>query len=179
MRKVITILVFIVVISAGCSSQTLYDAISSEYGKYDNPEILYQNDDVGIVIFLTKDSNGEFVICRTTYELTSFNRYELNTEDYFSVAVDIGRKYEFIHMDTIGKNSDTPINLVWGGVFHYPKAEQVTYKIQNDNGTLHQNQIDINKKHIFVDVLSKELADTYSITFDVVDQDGNILFSYK
>ncbi|MBC5636491.1 hypothetical protein H8S33_06600 [Ornithinibacillus sp. BX22] len=180
MRKLLAILVFIVVVLVGCSSQTLYDAISkSEFGKYDKPEILYQNDDVGVVIFLSKDSNGDFYIYRTTYELTKFNRYELDKTEMFTVAVDIGRKSEFVHLDTIGENTDEPINFVWGGIFHYPKAEHVTYKITDGDGTLHENQVEINNKHIFVDLLPEEFEDTYSITFDVIDRDGNVLFSYN
>lgn len=179
MRKLLSILLLVVVFSSGCSSQTLQDAISnSDYGDYDNPEILYHNDDVGVVVFLTKDFNGDFIICRSSYEKNGFDRYILDTNDDYSMAVDIGKQSEFIKYDTLG-DADKPLNIVWGGVFHYPDAKQVAYKVHNGKDKIFENMVEINKKHIFVDVLSKELTESHSITFDVVDKDGNVLFSYN
>ncbi|WP_096273528.1 hypothetical protein [Paucisalibacillus globulus] len=181
MRKLLSILVVAaVVVLSGCSSQTLQDAISSsEYGKYDKPEILYHNDEVGVVIFLTKDNKGDFIICRSSYEKNNFNRYVLDTEDDYIMTVDIGNKLEFIQLDTIGANTDNSLNIVWGGVFHYPNAEQIAYKVHSGNEMVVENLVDINKKHVFVDVLTSEVTDSHTVTFDVVDKEGNILFSYN
>ncbi|GGA85072.1 hypothetical protein [Ornithinibacillus halotolerans] len=179
MRKLLFFLLLILIIT-GCSTQTLEGALSnSGYGEHDIPEILYQNDEVGVVIFLTKDSGGDYVICRSTFEKNRFGRYVINTNDDFSMAVDIGRKTEFIHFDTLGEEANNSLNIIWGGVFNYPGAKQVDYEIRNEDGTLMKNKVDINKRHIFVDVLSEEVADSHSITFDVMDRDGNVMFSYN
>jgi hypothetical protein len=181
MKKVLSILVVAaIVFASGCSSQTLQDAISgSVYGKYDKPEILYNNDEVGIVILLTKDDNGNFIICRSSYEKNVFNQYVLDTKDDYAMIVDIGKKTEFIQLDTIGNSTDTPLNIVWGGVFHYPRAKQIAYKVHDGKEMIVENYVDINKKHVFVDVLSNEVTDSYTLTFDVVDKEGNVLFSYN
>jgi hypothetical protein len=181
MRKLLSILVILaVVFSSGCSSNTLQDAISgSEYGKYEKPEILYHDDEVGVVIFLTKDDTGNFIICRSSYEKNSFQRYVLDTDDDYSIVVDIGKKSEFIQLDTIGNNTERPLNIVWGGVFHYPGARQIAYEVHSGNEMIVENLVEINKKHVFVDVLSEEVTETYSLTFDVMDKEGNILYSYN
>ncbi|WP_042149515.1 hypothetical protein [Paucisalibacillus sp. EB02] len=180
MRKLLSILVVAaVVFSSGCSSQTLQDAISSEYGKYDKPEILYHNDEVGVVILLTKDDKNNFIICRSSYEKNGFNRYVLDTTNDYSMIVDIGKKSEFIQLDTIGNSTDTPLNIVWGGVFHYPRAKQIAYKVHDGQEMIVENLVNINKKHVFVDVLSNEVTDSYKLTFDVIDNEGNVLFSYN
>ena len=181
MRKLLSFLVLLaVVFSSGCSSQTLQDAISSsEYGKYEKPEILYYNDDVGVVIFLTKDDTNNFIICRSSYEKNSFQRYVLDTEDDYSIAVDIGKKSEFIQLDTININTENPLNIVWGGVFHYPGAKHIAYEVHSGKEIIVENLVEINKKHVFVDVLSEEVTDPYSLTYNVVDKEGNILYSYN
>ncbi len=166
---------------AGCSSETLQGAIGqSKYGAYDNPEILYQNDEVGVVIFLTKDGKGDFMVCRSSYEKNGLNRYDLITGSDNSIPVDISKKSEFITVDTITESPNNAIYLVWGGIFHYPSAEEVAYEVRNPQGDqLYQNKVEINNKHVFVDILPEKLTDSYSITFDVVDQEGNILFEYN
>ncbi|WP_047982802.1 hypothetical protein [Ornithinibacillus californiensis] len=176
MRKLLAILVFLILFTIGCSSQTLHDAIN---GKYESPEILYQNDDVGVVIFLTKNNDGDYIICRSSYERNNFNRYVFDSNDDFSFPIDISNKSEFIYMDIIGEHTETPLHMVWGGIFHYPSAKHVAYKVQNNEGTVIQNEVDINKKHIFVDILAEGIEESHSITFDVMDRDGNILFSYN
>jgi hypothetical protein len=180
MKKCLAVLLLLIIVLAGCSEQTLQDAISSSaYGDYDKPEILYRNDDIGVVIFLTKDENNEFVLCRSTYEKNRFNRYDLReTDNDYSISVDIGRKSEFITVDTIDKDSDNPLHLVWGSIFHHPGAEQVVYKVHNQQGDrLYENKVEINNKHIFVDIVPEQVTNSYAISFDIVDQEGNIVFS--
>lgn len=181
MGKLLLILGFMYTFMTGCSAHSLQEAIdNSDYGKYDKPEILYQNEDYGVVIFLTKDDSGEFVICRSSFEKNKFNRYVLNTNGDFSLNVDIGRKSEFIQVDQIGIDSEDSLHLVWGVVFNHPGAKHVDYQIRNKQGEeLLQNNVDINKQHIFVDVVNEHISDHYSVSFDVVDHEGNILTSYN
>lgn len=181
MGKLLLILGFMYTFMTGCSAQTLQEAVSnSDYGDFDKPEILYQNEDYGVVIFLTKDDKGEFIICRSSFEKNKFNRYVLDTNGDYSLRVDIGKKSEFIQVDEIGLDSGDSLHLVWGVVFNHPGAKQVDYRIQNKQGELLlRNNVDINKQHIFVDVVAEQIADYDSVSFDVVDHDGNILTSYN
>ncbi|MFD2042947.1 hypothetical protein ACFSTA_01345 [Ornithinibacillus salinisoli] len=177
MRKYLTVFVFIVIIASGCSHSTLKEAInSSGLSEHDEPEILFQNDDDGIVIFLTKDAEGSYIVCRSEYSLKN-ERYKVETSDPFTKKVDIVNRNEFLTVDLIEDGSDNPIRIVWGGVFHYPQAEKVEYMIKDKEGnSLHQNSTDINSKHIFLDKLPDHIEDTDDITFQVLDNEGNVLF---
>lgn len=182
MRKLVSFLVvFAVIFASGCSYHTLQDALSSsEYGDYDKPEILYRNDDVGVVIFLTKNEEGDFIICRSSYEKKNSERYVLKSSSDIFIPVDISKKSEFIHLDTVWENTASPLHIIWGGIFHYPGASQVAYKVYNGKEKLLDNLVDLNKKHVFVDVIPlEEVVESYSITFDVVDKNGDVLFSYQ
>ncbi|WP_010095514.1 hypothetical protein [Ornithinibacillus scapharcae] len=181
MRKLLLILGFIYTFMAGCSAQTLQEAIdNSDYGEFDKPEILYQNEDHGVVIFLTKDDSGEFIVCRSSFEKNKFNRYELDTNGDFSLNVDIGKKSEFIQVDQIEPDSGDSLHLVWGVVFNHPGAKRIDYRILNKQGEqLLQKHVNINKQHIFVDVVTEQLTDYHSVSFDVLDHEGNIITSYN
>jgi hypothetical protein len=181
MKRLLLITLFVVIFLVGCAANTLQEAImDSVYGKYDKPEILYQDDDEGIVIFLTKNEDGEYIICRSSYEKKGLERYVLDTSGDHSIPVELGKKSEFITLNSISGKSGDPFYVIWGGIFHYPGAKQVAYKIHSTEGTkILQNNVDINKKHVFVDVIEEQISDSYSITFDIVDKEGNVLFTYN
>ncbi|HAM82069.1 hypothetical protein [Ornithinibacillus bavariensis] len=182
MKRLLIIMLFGIICLVGCSSNTLQEAISdSVYGKFDKPEILYQNDDIGIVLFLTKNEKGEFIICQSSYEKNGLDRYNLVTSGDQMIPIELGKKSEFITLNSIEEKSGDSFNVIWGGIFHHSGAKHVAYKIHStDEGAkVFQNNVEINKKHVFVDVIEEPISDSYTITFNILDKEGNILFTYN
>ncbi|MUK88885.1 hypothetical protein GMD78_10820 [Ornithinibacillus sp. L9] len=178
MKKSLSILMFIgLIVVSGCSHSTLKEAIdNSGLAQYDEPEILYRNDDEGIVIFLTKDAEGSYIVCRGTYTKKN-DRFKVDDSSHFARNVDIVNKYEFLTIDSIEDESNNPKRFIWGGVFHYPQAEKVQYIINDEEGNeLHQNSTEINNKHIFLDTIPDDVKDLHEVNYQVLDAEGNILY---
>ncbi|SES65813.1 hypothetical protein SAMN05216389_101281 [Oceanobacillus limi] len=176
MRRALSILVLVGFLVGGCSHATLLEAIEgSGLVEHDKPEILYSDDEEGIVIFLAKDSEGNYRLCRGSYTVSN-NRYNVESSGYYAKEVNIFGKSDFIAVDSIEDGSDKQKHIVWGGIFHYPKAEEVHYFVKDENGEeLHQNKTVITSKHIFIDELPAHIEEPHEVTYQVVDDEGNII----
>lgn len=176
MKRGLYLLLFLFFVT-GCSSGTLEEAIMSSGFEHEQPDILYQNDEDGIVIFLTKNVDDEYMIVQSTYSKTFGNFYKVNKERDDGVVVDISNPFEFISLDEID-GSDHSIHIVWGGVFRYPGAEEVHYSVIDEDGDkFYESTVEINSNHVFVDLLNHDLSltGTEKLMYEVLDQEGNVL----
>ncbi|SHG18484.1 hypothetical protein [Ornithinibacillus halophilus] len=179
MRKGLLLLVLLILMS-GCSSSSLEEAVRNSGYDHDQPDILYQDDENGIVIFLTKNSQDEYMIVQSTYKKTLFDNFKVDSNNNYGVIVDISNRYEFITLDAIGNESDNPKHLVWGGVYQYPGAEVVNYSVISEDGDeIYSSSVEINSKHVFVDFLQDDsyISGAEKVYYEVLDNEGNILYT--
>lgn len=156
----------------GCSSPTLLDAI--EKNGSENVEILFQDDDDQIVLFLNEDFTGQPMLSLNTYtkENSRYN-YDSGTGEH-AQGIDLSKEYEIIRVTSVGRSS---IGAVWGGVFNYPNAETVNYTLEDEEGNvLYNSSLQITETNIVYEKIPQDVYEqTHSIRYKILDDEENVI----
>ena len=103
-------------------------------------------------------------------------KYETGTGE-FAKNVDIEGEYEFLK---VNKVADTANSIVWGAVFNYEDAEEVSYTLLdiNDN-VLHESTIVIDENNTVAEKLPQGIYDKVKeINYQILDNQENIIVEW-
>ncbi|WP_088102859.1 hypothetical protein [Halalkalibacter urbisdiaboli] len=172
--KLIYLLLIIFIILGGCSSPTLIDAIGK---KTSIVEVLFEDDNDNVVLFLSEDYTGKPMLVLNTYTMEN-SRYKYNPGTGGDAqSIDLSGKYEIVRVTSVGNSS---FGALWGGVFNYPNAATVSYSLEDKNGNvLYTSNVEITETNIVYEKLSQEIYDkTATLHYKILDDKNNVIVEW-
>lgn len=156
---------------AGCSSSTLLEAI--EKTGRESVEVLIQDDNDEIVVFLSEDYEGHSKISLDDFSLEN-GRYEYDTNGEFAKNVDLTEKNEFVKVSRVGVSSNA---VIWGSVFNYPDVAKMSYTLLDDKeNVLYESNVDVNEQNIMLQKLPNGIYEEVEyIQYQILDEEENII----
>jgi hypothetical protein len=170
--KIIHSVILFVILLGGCSSSTLVDTIKKT-GR-ENIEILYQDDNDKVVLFLDKDFTGQPMLCLNNFSKEN-SKYEYDAGTGESAHnIDLSSKYEFVTVTSVGNST---IGAIWGGIFNYPNANIVEYTLKDEDGNvIHNSSVEITDKNIVYVKLPQEIyAKFETLHYKILDDENKVI----
>lgn len=168
-------LILFVILLGGCSASTLDDAIKNS-GR-ESVDILYQDDNDKIVLFLEKDFSGQPMLCLNVFtKVDSRYEYDAGTGEH-AQNIDLSNKYEFVKATLVGNSS---IGALWGGVFNYPNAKTVKYSLKDENeNVIFTSSVEIIDKNIVYEKIPQEIYEKFeTLQYEILDAENNVIVEW-
>ncbi|MRG86016.1 hypothetical protein GH754_06685 [Salinibacillus xinjiangensis] len=158
----------------GCSPATLLDAIE-ESGR-EHTEILFEDNNDNVVIFLSEDYTGQPMLSINTFSVDdSGYKYNSGSGEHSS-DIDTSKIFEKIRVTSVGNNS---FGALWGTVF-LPNAETVNYSLEDENGdVIYTSSIEISEKNSVYQKLPEDIYDhTKRLHYKILDDHNDVLVEW-
>jgi hypothetical protein len=173
--RLIYLLLIIFIILGGCASPTLIDAIGKS--GIENVEVLFEDDNDNVVLFLSEDYTGKPMLILNTYTMEN-SRYKYNSgTGGYAQSIDLSGKYEIVRVTSVGNSS---FGALWGGVFNYPNADTVSYSLEDKNGNvLYTSSAEITETNIVYEKLPQDIYDkTDKLHYKISDDKNNVIVEW-
>ncbi|MBS4177001.1 hypothetical protein [Lederbergia citrea] len=169
MKLIYPLILFMIL--GGCSSTTLIDVI--EENGYENVEILFQDDNEKVVIFLHRNYLGQSLLSLNTFTLKN-SRYKYESNGEYAQGIDLSSKHVILSVSSVGNSS---FSALWGWVFSYPDASIVEYSFEDQNGKIIcSSSVNLTKNNILYEKLPQNVYERIDILhYKIMDNEGKVI----